>query len=115
MLVLSSFTSTLLGMSCSVSLLSRDRDFRGSPEPGEGHTESREGSCPNPHTLQWEGATAQQNHSGSRVSMGAASPCPAQSLSLSPSLTCAGLFPHAAALGPGSDAVQQRAAEEPFV
>lgn len=35
MLVFSSFISTLLGMSFSVSLLSTDRDFEGSPEPGK--------------------------------------------------------------------------------
>lgn len=37
-LVLSSFTSTLLGTSCSVSLLSRDKDFGGSSGPAVGHT-----------------------------------------------------------------------------
>jgi len=58
---------------------------------------------------------AQPNPSSSRASVGTAGPCPAQGLSLSPSLTCAGLLRRAAALGPGSDAVQQRAAEEPFV
>lgn len=43
MLVFSSFISTLLGMSFSVSLLSTDRDFEGSPGPGEGQRESQEG------------------------------------------------------------------------
>lgn len=102
-------------MSCSVSRLSRDRDLRGSPGPGEGHTESRQSSCPNPQALQQGGPTAQPNPSSSRASMRAASPCPAQTLSLSPSLTCARLFPRAAVAGPGSDAVQQWAAEEPFM
>lgn len=47
-LVFSNFISTLLGMSFSVSLLSTDRDFEGSPRPGEGQGESQEGLAQTP-------------------------------------------------------------------
>lgn len=82
MLVFSSFISTLLGMSFSVSLLSTDRDFEGSPGPGEGQRESQEGLAQTPHTLEQQGAIPQPNPSGSSAAMGAASPCPALSLPL---------------------------------
>lgn len=61
----------------------------------------------------WTDGTAKSL--GSHASTGDVSPCTAQTLSLSPSLTCARLFPCTAVPGPGSDVVQQRAAEEPFV
>lgn len=58
-LVFSSFTSTLLGMSCSVSLLSRDEEFRGSSGPAVGHTRVT-GRLP-PRSLQQEAAAAEPN------------------------------------------------------
>lgn len=105
MLVFSSFTSTLLGMSFSVSLLSTDRDFEGSPGPG-GQRESREGLAQTPTTPEQEGVIPQPNPSGSSATT-----------ELVPILvlTCAGLFPHAAVLGPSSDVAQEGAAEKPLV
>lgn len=48
MLVFSSFISTLLGMSFSVSLLSTDKDFEGSPGPGKRQRDSGEGLAQTP-------------------------------------------------------------------